>query len=92
MRLPLLFATLTLIFSAASLAGEEFQAGKFHQQNCTGCHDSNIYTRKKRRIDSLPRLASQVRMCDANLGKKLFENEIQSLTDYLNENYYHFDK
>ena len=92
MKLLLLFATLTLIFSATVLAGEDFQADTFHQKSCTGCHDSSAYTRKKRRIDSLPRLESQVRMCDANLGKQLFENEIQSLTDYLNDNYYHFGK
>ncbi len=92
MKLLLLFATLTLIFSATAFAGEDFQAGTFHQNNCTGCHDSSVYTRKKRRVDSLPHLESQVRMCDANLGKKLFDTEIQSLTNYLNDNYYHFSK
>ncbi len=73
-------------------AGEDFHPEKYHQANCTGCHDSKVYTRSNRRVNSLPRLESQVRMCDANLGKKLFDDDIRSLTDYLNDNYYHFKK
>jgi hypothetical protein len=84
-------ACATLLLGTAQ-AGENFHAEKFHQGNCTGCHDSKVYTRSNRRINSLPRLESQVRMCDANLGKKLFEDDILSLTRYLNDNYYHLEK
>ncbi|WP_457674411.1 cytochrome c [Thiolapillus sp.] len=85
-------ATGVLLLSAAASAGDDFHPDRFHQSNCTGCHDSSVYTRNNRRVNSLPRLESQVRMCDANLGKKLFEDDILSLTRYLNDNYYHFDK
>ena len=85
-------AACALGLTGAAQAGEDFHAEKFHQANCTGCHDSKVYTRSNRRVNSLPRLESQVRMCDANLGKKLFEDDILSLTDYLNDNYYHFSK
>ncbi|HDK38244.1 MAG TPA: cytochrome c [Thiolapillus brandeum] len=90
MKLQFSTTVLILIFSASTHASEDFQAEKFHQDSCTGCHDSSVYTRKKRRVNSLSRLESQVRMCDANLGKKLFDNDIHSLTNYLNDNYYHF--
>ncbi|HID47013.1 MAG TPA: cytochrome c [Chromatiaceae bacterium] len=92
MKLQLSFVTLILLFATGASASEDFQAEKFHQTSCTGCHDSSVYTRKKRRVNSLPRLESQVRMCDANLGKKLFDDDIHSLTNYLNDNYYHFGK
>lgn len=93
MKLQLSFTTLVLIFSMSAQADDEdFHAKKFHQASCTGCHDSNVYTREQRRVDSLPRLESQVRMCDANLGNNLFDEDIQSLTNYLNDNYYHFGK
>ncbi len=88
-----LFGTLCALgLASVAQAGEDFHAEKFHQTNCTGCHDSKVYTRSNRRVNSFPRLESQVRMCDANLGKKLFEDDILSLTDYLNDNYYHFNK
>ncbi len=85
-------ALCALGLTSTAQASEDFQADKFHQANCTGCHDSKVYTRSNRRVNSLPRLESQVRMCDANLGKKLFEDDILALTDYLNDNYYHFKK
>ena len=92
MKNILLSAASTILLSGAAQATEDFHAKEFHQSNCTGCHDSKVYTRSNRRVDSLPRLESQVRMCDANLGKKLFDDDILSLTRYLNDNYYHFKK
>ena len=88
---------LVLIIGLAGLpftiqAEEPFHAESFHQQKCTGCHDTSVYTRANRRVDSLPRLESQVRMCDANLGIKLFDDDLQALVDYLDKNYYKFDK
>lgn len=64
----------------------------FVQEKCSGCHDSSVYTRKQRRVDSLSRLDSQVRMCDAQLGIKLFDEDVNAIVNYLNDNYYHFDK
>jgi hypothetical protein len=92
MKLRLTITLLILVFVAGASASEDFHARKFHQKSCTGCHDSSVYTRKKHRVKSLPQLESQVRMCDANLDKKLFDDDILSLTQYLNDNYYHFSK
>ncbi len=92
MRSFIFGAACALGLAGTTQAGEDFHAEKFHQGNCTGCHDSKVYTRDNRRVNSLPRLESQVRMCDANLGKKLFEDDILSLVRYLNDNYYHFKK
>ena len=88
------FSTLLLLAALATgaQAGKEFHAESFHQQNCTGCHDTSVYTRKNRMVNSLPRLESQVRMCDANLGIKLFDDDIHALVDYLNSNYYKLDR
>ncbi len=74
------------------LADETFHAESFHQQKCTGCHDTSVYTRANRRVNSLPRLESQVRMCDANLGIKLFDDDLHALVNYLDKNYYKFSK
>ncbi len=93
MKYPLLFAAALATFTTLpSQASEDFNPAQYHQSQCRVCHGSNVYTRSNRRVDSLPRLESQVRMCDANLGKKLFDDDILSLTKYLNKEYYHFDK
>ena len=89
-KLVLIIALGSLPF--AGQAEEKFHPGSFHRQNCTGCHDTSIYTRTNRRVNSLSRLESQVRMCDANLGIKLFDDELKALVDYLDENYYKFGK
>lgn len=86
--------SLGLGYSLPALAEttEKIDAKTFVQEKCSGCHDSSVYTRKKRRVDSLSRLDSQVRMCDAQLGIKLFDEDVNAIVNYLNDNYYHFDK
>jgi len=71
-------------------AAREFDAKDFHQGNCTGCHDTRVYTRSNRRVQDLPGLERQVRMCDANLGTKLFNEDVTALVQYLNQTWYHF--
>ncbi len=83
---------LLLALSATLSASEDFDAAAYHQAQCTGCHDTSVYTRANRRVNSLARLESQVRMCDANLGKKLFDDDITALVNYLNDNFYHFGR
>lgn len=78
-----------LLLSATASAGE-FNADSFIKEKCTGCHDSNVYTRSNRRVDSLARLDSQVRMCDANLGIKMFDEDVKAVVELLNDKYYHF--
>lgn len=75
--------------SSATLAAE-FDPAAFVESNCTRCHDSSMYTRSNRRVNSLDRLHGQVAMCDANVGTKLFPEDIAHVTDYLNASYYHF--
>ena len=87
-----LSATLIIVVLATmtSANAADFDAGEFLQSQCTRCHDDNVYTRPDRRVDSLKRLESQVRMCDANIGTKLFDDDIAAVVDYLNTHYYRF--
>ncbi len=87
-----LSATLIIVVLATmtSANAADFDAGEFLQSQCTRCHDDSVYTRPDRRVDSLKRLESQVRMCDANIGTKLFDDDIAAVVDYLNTHYYRF--
>lgn len=65
---------------------------KIHDSNCISCHDTAVYTRDDRRVKDFPKLIAQVRLCDANLGTSLFDEEIEQVADYLNTAYYQFSQ
>lgn len=77
-------------FSASSNANDIKNGNKLHTDNCTRCHDTSVYTRANKRVKTLPKLDSQVRMCKNNLGITWFDDEVEDVTVYLNKNYYHF--
>ena len=63
---------------------------RLHMQNCSGCHDTSVYTRQPRRVNSLPALGKQVRFCQNNLGITWFDDEVNDVIFYLNRDYYQF--
>ncbi len=72
---------------------------ELHAQNCLSCHaqafgqdGSAIYTRGDRRVSSLAGLERQVNFCQNNLGLAWFEEEVASVSEYLNQQYYHFEQ
>ncbi len=65
---------------------------RLHDANCISCHDAAMYSREDRRISDFTLLQQQVRRCDANLGSRLSAEDLQQLTAYLNQAYYHFSK
>jgi len=90
----LLFLALTA--SAPALA--DASRGKaLHEQYCIGCHANMtggkpelLYTRSDRRVRDLAGLRRQVRRCEQNLELKWFEDDIDSVVEFLNSSYYHF--
>ncbi len=86
----------SLVISLLALAhgahAAEFDAKTYHDNKCMGCHDTGVYTREDRRVTSMAALESQVARCDANLGTKLFPDDLSLLVDHLNTSYYKFAK
>ena len=89
--LMIVFSTLVAVTGNVASAAD-FDAASYHQAQCTRCHDSSVYTRKDRRVNSYQALQSQVARCDANLATKLFPEDLAQLVDYLNNSYYKFQK
>lgn len=88
---------LLLSVFSVSLYAEDAHSGKaIHDENCLNCHkfkhDEKFYTREELRVKDLKGLGTMVRMCDANLGTSLFDEDMDEITDYLNESYYKFPK
>lgn len=69
---------------------------EIHEQNCAACHiaphDEAFYTRPDRKMQSYEKLQGMVRMCDANLGTQLFDEDMEQIGDYLNQAFYKFEK
>jgi hypothetical protein len=64
-------ATLLIPGAYAALPGDVTEGQRLHQANCTGCHDSSVYTRPGRKIRSLGALEYQVEGC-GHAAKKEF--------------------
>lgn len=95
-HIPFLLALLALATSAPVLADAK-RGKELHDQYCIGCHANMtggkpelLYTRHDRRVKDLAGLRRQVRRCEQNLELKWFDEDLNSVVEYLNSSYYHF--
>ncbi|MGF1546249.1 MAG: hypothetical protein ACFCUG_02850 [Thiotrichales bacterium] len=81
---------------AEGAAPSDHPGAALHEEKCVQCHiathDASFYQRAERKVDSYARLHSMVRMCDANLGTHLFDEDMVALGDFLNDSYYKFPR
>ncbi|MGD8914852.1 MAG: cytochrome c [Candidatus Thiodiazotropha sp.] len=84
-------AMVLTLASTTSLAADPAAGKQLYKEHCVKCHDSEVYTRKNRRISSLQALHKQVRFCEQNLGLTWFDDQIEDTAAYLNQEYYNFD-
>ena len=93
-------ASLILFSISAPVLAEEvsIEHGKeLHNQSCVACHANmrdgdadSLYTRSNRRVTNIDSLQAQVRRCESNLELKWFDEDILSVTEYLNATFYKF--
>lgn len=91
MRLFFIF----LLFYASSGLAEDGQS--LYQTSCIGCHSrmtggdgTVLYQRADKIVTSHDKLQERVRHCANASAAHWSEAEIEAVTNYLNENYYHF--
>lgn len=89
--------TLSMIWLAAfagsalaALPGDGAEGKRLHDANCTGCHDSAVYTRKDHTVRSLDGLRQQVESCTHMAKKEFSPVETQDILKYLNDRFYRF--
>jgi mono/diheme cytochrome c family protein len=61
-----------------------------HEKHCTRCHDDGVYFDENRRVKSHADLVRQVELCNHMVGSQLFDDEVEKVIEYLNQNYYRF--
>lgn len=78
-------------------AGNAASGKKLHEAHCISCHAARfegkwetMYTRPERKKKSLEELRGMVLFCDNQVGTGWFDNEIDDVTAYLNETFYHY--
>jgi cytochrome c553 len=75
---------------AASLPGDSADGKRLYDANCMGCHDTSVFTRKDRVVQSLDALKKQLVSCSHAAKKEFSANEMQDLLKYLNDQFYRF--
>ena len=75
---------------AASLPGDSADGKRLYDANCMGCHDTSVFTRKDRLVQSLDALKKQLVSCSHMAEKKFPASEMQDLLKYLNDQFYDF--
>jgi hypothetical protein len=64
---------------------------RLHDANCVGCrHDTSIYTRKDRLVQSLDALKKRLGDCSHMANKEFSASETQNIIKYLNDQFYQF--
>jgi cytochrome c553 len=95
MRLVITAPLVLLLASAGAradllLPGDAARGKQLHAANCSGCHGTEVYTRKDRLIGSIGGLQKRVQGCNTQLNRNLSDGQLKDLVKYLNESYYKF--
>lgn len=76
---------------AASLPGDSANGKRLLDANCMTCHQTDIFTRKDRQVQSLDALKEQLVGCSHAAKKEFSASEMQDLLKYVNDQFYHFE-
>lgn len=79
-----------LLYVLPASAADIENGDDLHFENCTGCHQQEIYTQDHRNVQSMQRLVLQVRFCKDTLELSWFDEDVDDVAEFLNQTYYHF--
>ena len=80
-----------IVFTLAPLSSLHASNGKeIYNKGCQGCHGTEVFTRPDRKVKDLAQLAGRVRQCSYAIEAKWFDEEINAVTQYLNNAFYKF--
>ena len=84
--------TVSLALGAGTLLAGRPDVGQvLHDEDCTICHNSSVYTRADRKVQSLERLRRQVNLCQGDVGAEWSEAQVNHVIEFLNTSYYKFE-
>jgi hypothetical protein len=77
-------------FAAAANAGDADRGELLYGARCAGCHTESVHNRAARKASTIAGIKAQVRRWNAYLKGAWGEREINDVTTYLNDLYYHY--
>ena len=86
----ILGVSLLILLTPSAYAADSTDGKRLHDANCMGCHDTGIYTRKDRLVQSLDALKKRLGDCSHMANKEFSSIETQNIIKYLNDQFYHF--
>lgn len=79
------------LLSATTLATVHADDGQtIYEDSCTGCHGLEVFTRPNRLVGNMDELRTRVTQCGINVEAQWFDEEVDAVIDYLNQNFYKF--
>ena len=78
------------IARATALPGDIADGKRLHDANCMGCHNTDVYTREDRVVQTLDALKEQLVSCSHMARAEFSTSETEDLLKYLNDEFYHF--
>jgi cytochrome c553 len=83
---------ITLLLFSLPVQAVDLESGKtLHNENCVRCHNETQYTRENRIVNSLDELRTRISQCELSAELAWFDEEINDVTAYLNNAFYHFN-
>ena len=91
----IIYASLSVLLAAsayaASLPGDSANGKRLLDANCMTCHQTDIFTREDRKVQSLDALKEQLVACSHAAKQDFSASEMQDLLKYLNDQFYRFE-
>ena len=84
---PLIISMVLMMLASPSIAED---ADFIHARDCTSCHGTELYTRQNRTVEFLADLELRVERCNIATKAGWTDDQVDEVSEYLNENYYHF--
>jgi mono/diheme cytochrome c family protein len=89
-RLKIALALVSCLAVLPAGAADIAHGQQLYKANCLRCHNDSEFTRKDHKVTTADALHRRVQLCEMQLGLKWFDEDIDDVAAYLNQNFYHF--
>lgn len=88
LTLPTAALVTTMLLAPTAQAADLALGKELYEANCVSCHGAEMYSRPDRKVNSMSTLTTYVQGCATNLNLSWFEDEVDAVAAYLNQEFY----